>query len=376
MGKTRQSANLVSDGIISVDIANDRVGIGTTNPQFSLDVTGDINLTGTLNQGGTTFVASRWTSGTGNDIYRLNGDVGIGTTNPQYKLDVVGDINFTGTFRQNGSQFVASRWTSGTGDDIYRLNGDVGIGTTNPLTKFDVIGNSFISTNLGIGTTNPRFALQVIGDMNITNGPVLIGSATSTGTSNQRLQVTGSSYISGNLGIGTTNPTSNLQIVGGDSRFGGVTETVSAATTYLSGTAMVLEMDVRQATTYTYTIPTGANIGIVSFRNVPAQTNRPSGTTVTLITTQNAAGTGNTTALTGIGTNCFVVGYENGATVSGISTRALVGSATTITLSTTANDRDFISFFINYTGSTNTVPSSYQIYVTKNGGFRLGNVGV
>jgi hypothetical protein len=140
MGKTRQSANLVSDKNIYVDIVNDRVGIGTDNPQFTLDVSGDINLTGTLNQGGTIFVASRWTSGIEDDIYRLNGDVGIGTTNPQYKLDVLGDINFTGTFRQNGDVFVASRWTSGIEDDIYRLNGDVGIGTTNPSEKLTVAG--------------------------------------------------------------------------------------------------------------------------------------------------------------------------------------------------------------------------------------------
>ena len=96
MGKTRDAANLVSDGNLSVNIDNDRIGIGTTNPQYKLDVTGDINFTGTLNQNGSAFVASRWTTGTGNDIYRLNGDVGIGTTNPTSKLQVVGDVLVSG----------------------------------------------------------------------------------------------------------------------------------------------------------------------------------------------------------------------------------------------------------------------------------------
>ena len=119
MGKTRNSANLVSDNNLFIDIANDRVGVGTTTPQ--------------------------------------------------YKVDVVGDINFTGSLNQGGSPFFASRWTTGTGDDIYRLSGNVVIGTTNPLTKFDVIGNSYVSGNVGIGTTNPQYKLDVTGIVSATS---------------------------------------------------------------------------------------------------------------------------------------------------------------------------------------------------------------
>lgn len=179
-----------------------------------------------------------------------------------------------------------------------------------------------------------------------------------------------------NIIVGLVTSTSGIVVTNGSSTFKGVVESVSTATTYMSGSAMVIEMDVRQSTVYTYTIPTGANIGIVSFKNMPAQTGNASGSTVTLITNQNSAGTGNTTSSTGIGTNCTVVGYENGSSVAGISTRALVGSATTVTLSTTGNDVDFISFFIQYNGGTNTVPSNYKVYVTKNGGFRQGTIGV
>ena len=161
------------------------------------------------------------------------------------------------------------------------------------------------------------------------------------------------------------------------SKFRGVIETVSTGSTYdLGGGKVVLELDVRNATTYTHSLSNGS-VGIVSFKNMPADTGVSNGTTITVIFTQNATGTANTTVATGIGTNCFVVGFEDGsAVVSGISTRALVGSATTVTLSTTASDRDFVSFFVHYTGGTNTTASSYQVYATKNGGFRQGTVGV
>jgi predicted transcriptional regulator len=40
----------------------------------------------------------------------VEGNVGIGTNDPDYKLDVAGDINFTGTLYQNGTTYQGSRW--------------------------------------------------------------------------------------------------------------------------------------------------------------------------------------------------------------------------------------------------------------------------
>jgi hypothetical protein len=141
---------------------NTNVGIGTSVPQYDLDVNGDINFEGSFYQNGSLFVASRWTAGAGTSIYR-DSFVGIGTTTPQYDLDVDGDINFTGTFYQDGSQFVASRWTAGTGNDIYRLNGDVGIGTTNPQAPLDVVGNIKLTGELR-GPSNFIIDPEAVGD--------------------------------------------------------------------------------------------------------------------------------------------------------------------------------------------------------------------
>lgn len=69
---------------------------------------------------------------------------GIGVVDPQYKLDVDGDINFNGLLYQNGSQFVSSRWTVGINSSIYRLS-NVGIGLTNPSQDLDVNGDLKVS---------------------------------------------------------------------------------------------------------------------------------------------------------------------------------------------------------------------------------------
>lgn len=76
-----------NDGHLTLDTANDRVGINSSTPNYTLDVNGDINFNGTFYQNGSQFVASRWTAGAGTTIYRSS-SVGIGTTTPSEKLEV------------------------------------------------------------------------------------------------------------------------------------------------------------------------------------------------------------------------------------------------------------------------------------------------
>jgi hypothetical protein len=265
------------------------------------------------------------------------------------------------------------------------------------------VGVATATTFVGALTGN---ATGLSGSPNITVGNIVGGALTVTGNftvngTQTIINTTSLDVTDKNIGIGSTSsPTDALADGAGitiygttnktitwendtgcfeynqPSKFKGVIETVSTASTYdLGGGRVVLELDVRNATTYTHSLTNGT-VGIVSFKNMPADTGVSNGTTITVLFTQNATGTANTTVATGIGTNCFIVGFEDGATVAGISTRALVGSATTVTLSTTASDRDFVSFFVHYTGGTNTTASSYQVYATKNGGFRQGTVGV
>jgi hypothetical protein len=97
---------LVDTNTLYVDASENRVGLGTTTPGYTLDVLGDINFSGALTQNGTTYGgggsgSSQWVT-SGNNIHYPTGDVGIGTTTPGYDLDVIGDINFSGNVRRRG----------------------------------------------------------------------------------------------------------------------------------------------------------------------------------------------------------------------------------------------------------------------------------
>ena len=158
------------------------VGIGVSDPQYTLDVGGDINLSGSFYQGGSPFVSSLWTDGGDSLYYRSNVEVGtgnlfvdtttsrvgIGTTTPGYDLDVNGDINFTGTFYQGGSTFVSSLWTSGN-DSLYYTASNVGIGTDTAEYTLDVHGNANVGALTTTSVSGDGSALYGIQSSNVSD---------------------------------------------------------------------------------------------------------------------------------------------------------------------------------------------------------------
>lgn len=158
-------------------------------------------------------------------------------------------------------------------------------------------------------------------------------------------------------------------------------ETVSTGSTthYLTNKSVTVELDCLNGTVFTHSLTNG-NVGIVSIKNFPAVKN--SFHTVTLLLTQNSS-----TPTGGIG-NTMVAGVPGGFPggigthiqltprgVTGFSTDARVGSATTVVLSSTAKDLDVVTFGIHYNGSTNTNANNYTTIATKNGDFRVGGIG-
>ena len=111
------------------------IGISTTNPVYKLHVVGDINFTGSLYQNGSPFASasSTWDAGTGDNIYRLLGNVGIGTTNPTSKLDVVGSIIASGTLSASSGLRTLEQvratgwWNTPTGSSYSGLGVEMGM---------------------------------------------------------------------------------------------------------------------------------------------------------------------------------------------------------------------------------------------------------
>ena len=224
-------------------------------------------------------------------------------------------------------------------------------------------------------------ALTITGNFTV-NGTQTIVNTTSLEVKDKNIGIGSTSSPSDALAdgagltiYGTTNKTITWNNNSDDFAFSngidikGAVETVSTGSTYdLGGGRVVLECDARNGTVFTHDLANGI-VGITSLKNFPVTKN--SATTFTILFTQNATGTANTTALTGIGTNVRLTPYG----VSGFTTTSRVATASTITLSTTALDVDIVSFMVHYNGSGTGTVSNYKVYATNNTGFRYGSVG-
>lgn len=244
------------------------VGIANSNPQFTLDVGGNINFTGALYKGGTAYVGSQWTS-SGTNLSFTSGNVGIANSSPQFTLDVGGNINFTGALYKGGSAYVSSQWTT-AGTNLYFTGGNVGIAKTNPQFTLDVGGNvNFVGTlsqagtayissqwttagtnvyitggNVGISKTNPQFTLDVGGNINFA-GTLLQGGSPYVG-SQWTTSGTNLFYSGGNVGISKVSPLYTLDVGGTISGTAlTVTNGASISGTVTVGTAGQLILDPR-----------------------------------------------------------------------------------------------------------------------------------
>jgi predicted heme/steroid binding protein len=251
------------------------VGIGTTAPinGSRLEVSGSgvwdggvITLTNTgaggkswslfstnnsFGQGGGKLLLYNTTDGIDAFVVDSASNMGIGTTSPSQKLHVAGNLRVTGSIvDSNNSAGTSGQVLSSTGSgtdwvSLSEITGVDGTGTANYVAKWqdaNTIQNSLIydnGTSVGINTTSPTRTLDVIGDVRASSR--FVGGSSGQGfewanytygsyidldngqnalrirnsASTIMLEVNGSSnYFTGNLGLGTTNPKTKLDVNG------------------------------------------------------------------------------------------------------------------------------------------------------------------
>jgi hypothetical protein len=167
-------------------------------------------------------------------VLQTIGKVGIGTTNSGGRsLYVIGDTEITGvitatTFSGQVNAGIGSVTTLISSNIVgTALSVATGIATIGTLNASNIVGTALsvatgIST-LGVTTTTSLTAHSInVSGISTLQTTTIIGGGTSTGTASQSLQVTGGAYVSGNVGVGTTNPSQPLDVNGNARLRGGI----------------------------------------------------------------------------------------------------------------------------------------------------------
>jgi hypothetical protein len=233
------------------------VGIGEASPDNRIHIKGGTDATSSIklekSGSSTAILTSYYIGTTTSDDFRFltngaekmritsGGNVGIGTTNPASKLTVSGDTYTSGQFAQGvaiankltnyGAEF---RSTGSSAQIFFGRDGDsvgtgaIGADSNNTFIVWDSSFNKRFTIlsngNVGIGTASPSVKLQANGNIRShfdstryvqlesnSSGSVVKG----VGGNGFFIRSYGESYFNGgNVGIGTTGPSSQLHVNG------------------------------------------------------------------------------------------------------------------------------------------------------------------
>ena len=139
------------------------LSIGSTNEV--LTVSGGIPVWAAPSGGGG---GGYWTQPSSTTlIHYTTGNVGIGTSSPAYPLDITGNMNVTGGLRANGSTGTSGQVLTSSGGGAMSWSTVSGSGGSSVWTGTSDVYRA--TGNVGIGTTNPSYPLDVVGTVNATS---------------------------------------------------------------------------------------------------------------------------------------------------------------------------------------------------------------
>ena len=236
--------------------------------------------------GSTCAISSQWSNGSGGAIYYSGGNVGIGTTGPTVKLDVLTD---------GAENFVdaTSYYTSAAGGGLVVGHARGSAASPTQILFGDALGTLWFGGYQSGGAFVHATAIRSFAEDNFTastSGANITFETTAVGSAGRTewMRIA----ASGNVGIGTTSPTANLDV-------NGTFKATSTTTTAYAGdaTAKIATNAFVQAANLLAmsTVPMAVSAGTYSFATVatvnPTINHVAAGGAITSATV-NAGGTG------------------------------------------------------------------------------------
>ena len=252
---SEQSQNVSFDnGTLYIDASNNRIGIGTTTPTSNLSVSGTLNVSSTITQGGALGHYAVNIKGAGSigdsSVYLHLTTLDTGTTNADGAAVGLGIGSSPVMYITNYENAAMAFSTNSSEKMRIASDGNVGIGTSSPVASnkltIDNGSNSYglVIQNTGgndvgfklapNGTTQFYFTSNTNGNASMESNGATIFRANNA----ERARITST----GNMGIGTSSPISKLSIASASdtSDLGTTGLTIGGATTLTSGNVLML----------------------------------------------------------------------------------------------------------------------------------------
>jgi hypothetical protein len=168
-----------------------------------LDISGNINFTGSLLEDGNPFSGTtQWSNGTSNAIYYASGNVGIGTATPTYTLDISGNLKTNADVIINN---VNAGRGSGTNNSLNTVFGSNSLQSNTTGSANTSFGNVALGNNTA-GNYNNAFGYQALQDNTTGNGNSAFGEGAllaSQGSGNSAFGQQAGVDLSGNSNYNT-----------------------------------------------------------------------------------------------------------------------------------------------------------------------------